>query len=141
MHREHEPTRLLRVSGLVPPGDLGGTSHWLGGLAYTATALAAGVCLAADWTMIDNEEPLDDFASAERDWTAVQLPVPVGPGLDTQVLHRVIRTMREFAAMDMPDGLTAKGPRAPNGSGALVRGGVAPPWEEDENDVESAQGL
>ena len=140
VHREHEPTRLLRVSGVAPPGDLGVTSYWLGGLAYTAIALAAGVWLAVDWTMIDNEEPFDDTEAEERDWIAVQLPIPVEPALDAQALHRAMRILRELAAMDMPDGLTAEGPRAPDGSGELVRARVAPPWEAHESDGESAPG-
>ena len=40
VHREHEPTRLLRVSGLAPPGDLGVTSYWLGGLAKASSKRA-----------------------------------------------------------------------------------------------------
>ncbi len=115
VHREHEPTRLLRVSGLAPPGDLGVTSYWLGGLAYTAIALAAGVWLAVDWTMIDNEEPFDDTEAEERDWIAVQLPIPADPALDARALHWAMRILSELAAMDMPDGLTVKGPRAPDG--------------------------
>ena len=37
-----------------------------------------------------------------------------------------MRILRELAAMDMPDGLTVEGPRAPDGSGELVRARVAP---------------
>ena len=128
------------MSGLAPPGDLGVTSYWLGGLAYTAIALAAGVWLGVDWTMIDNEEPFDDIEAAERDWIAVQLPIPVNPALDAQALHRAMRILRELAAMDMPDGLTMEGPRAPDGSGELVRARVAPPREAHESDGESAPG-
>ena len=140
VHREHEPTRLLRVSGLAPPGDLDMTSYWLGGLAYTAIALAAGVWLAVDWTMIDNEEPFDEFEAAERDWIAVQLPIPADPALDAQALHRAMRILSELAAMDMPDGLTVEGPRAPDGSGALVRARFALPREPHEREGESVPG-
>ena len=51
-----------------------------------------------------------------------------------------MRILRELAAMDMPDGLTVEGPRAPDGSGELVRSRVAPPWEAHESDGESAPG-
>ena len=125
VHRKHEPTRLLRVSGLAPPGDLGVTSYWLGGLAYTAIALTAGVWLAVDWTMIDNEEPFDDIEAEERDWIAIQVPIPADPVLNARALHRAMRILSELAAMDMPDGLTVEGPRAPDGSGELVRVRVA----------------
>ena len=123
VHREHEPTRLLRVSGLAPPGDLCVTSYWLGGLAYTAIALAAGVWLAVDWTMVDNEEPFDDIEAEELDWIAIQVPIPADAALDARALHRAMRILSELAVMDMPDGLTVEGPRAPDGSGELVRHG------------------
>ena len=138
VQREREPTGLLRVSGLIEPGDLGVMSYWLGGLAYTAIAMASGVWLTVDWTMIDNEEPFDNIEAAERHWIAIQLPIPVDPALDAQVLHRVTRILRALAAMDMPDGLTVEGPRAPDGFGELVRARVAPPWETHEWDGESA---
>ena len=102
--------------------------------------MASGVWLAVDWTMLDNEEPFDDIKAAARDWIAVQLPIPVDPALDAQVLRRVMRILRELAAMDMPDGLTVEGPRAPDGSGELVRARVAPSWEAHESDGESAPG-
>ena len=74
--------------------------------------MASGNWLAVDWTMIDNEEAFDDIEAAERDWIAVQLPIPVNSVLDAQVLHRVMRILRELAAMDMPDGLTVRGARS-----------------------------
>ena len=80
VHREREPTRLLRVSGRAPPGDLGVTSYWLGGLAYTAIALAAGEWLTVDWTMIDNEEPFDEIEAGERQLDRGPAPHPGGPG-------------------------------------------------------------
>ena len=125
--REREPTRLLRVSGLAEPGDLGVMSYCLDGLAYTAITMVSGVWRAVDWTMIDNEEPFDEIEAAERNWIAVQFPIPVDPPLDAQVLRRAMRILRELAAMDMPDGLTVKGPRAPDGAGELVRARVASP--------------
>ena len=96
-------------------------------MAYTAIAMASGVWLAVDWTMLDNEEPFDDIKAAERDWIAVQLPIPVDPALDAQVLHRVMRIMRELAAIDMPDGLTVAcaprtGPASSCGHGSRRRG-------------------
>ena len=54
------------------------------------------------------------------------------------MLYRVMRILRELAAMDMPDGLTVEAPRAPVGFGELVRARVAPPWEAHESDGESA---
>ena len=87
-----------------------------------------------DWTMIDNEEPFDDTEAEERDWIAVQLPIPADAALDAQVLHRAMRILRELVAMDMPGGLTVECPRAPEWSGELVRARVAPPWEAQEND-------
>ena len=91
--------------------------------------MASGVWLAVDRMMIDNDESFDDIEAAERDWIAVQLPIPVDSALDAQVVRRMMRILRELAAMDMPDGLTVEGPRAPDGSGDLVRARVAPPWE------------
>ena len=129
-----------RLSGLAPPGDLGAMSYWLGGLAYTAVALAAGVWLAVDWTMIDNEEPSDEIEAAERNWIAVQLPIPVDSALDARALRQAMRILGELAAMDMPDGLTLEGARAADGSGALVRARVAPRWEARESDGEFAPG-
>ena len=86
------------------------------------------------------KEPFDDAEAEERDWIAVQLPIPADAALDAQVLHRAMRILRELAAMDMPDGLTVEGPRAPEGSGELVRARGAPPWEAQESDGESAPG-
>ena len=140
VNREHEPQRLLRVSGLAEPGDLAVTSYWLGDLAYTAIALASGVCLDSDWTAIDNEAPFDDTEAADRDWIAIQFPIPEAAALDAKALRRTMQILRELAAMDRPDGLTVEGQRAPDGSGAVMRARLAPAWPGQEEDGESAPG-
>ena len=90
--------------------------------------------------MLGNEEPFDDIEAAERDWIGVQPPIPVDPVPDAQVLSRVMRILREIAAMDMPDGHTMEGPCAPEGSGELVRARVARSWEAHDRDGKSAPG-
>ena len=55
--------------------------------------------------MIDNEQSFDEVDAVKRKWIAVHFPILVDSALIEQVVHRVMRILRELAAMDIPDGI------------------------------------
>ena len=135
VQREVEPWRLLRVRGRAGPGDLNATSYWLGDLAYTVIALATGVWLPADWSRIDSEVPFDE--AEERNWIAIQIPIPGVTTLTAGALHRSMQILRALAAMDRPDGLSVESAPAGDGKGTLMRARPAPRWRAEDKGLVS----